>query len=123
MKAKRAPLLKYLSGVSLLLTSGLFAANLGDWSAPVNLGNTINAASNEQCRSSQRLVSVFTLHPIGPGASAAWIFGSRSAPASIAPGALRRTWDRTLIRPRMNNAPTFLPMVTRCFLPALARGA
>lgn len=47
MKTKRAPFLRYFSGLSLLLTAGLMAANLGDWSAPVNLGATINTTSGE----------------------------------------------------------------------------
>jgi len=48
MKTKRAALWKYFSGLFLLLTAGLMAANLSDWSAPVNLGATINTASGEQ---------------------------------------------------------------------------
>lgn len=37
-----------ISLASLFLAGTLVAQNFGDWSAPVNLGATINAASGEQ---------------------------------------------------------------------------
>lgn len=46
MKAKNAGLWKYFLGLSLLVAVGV-AQTLTDWSAPVNLGPTVNAASAE----------------------------------------------------------------------------
>jgi len=46
MQTKSVGLWKYFLGLSLLVTIGV-AQTLTDWSAPVNLGATINAASSE----------------------------------------------------------------------------
>ena len=48
MKTKKAGLWKYLLGLSLLVAVGLVAQNFADWSAPVNLGDTINTEFAEQ---------------------------------------------------------------------------
>jgi hypothetical protein len=48
MKTKNAALWKYLLCLSLLMAAGLWAENFSDWSAPVNLGATINTAAAEQ---------------------------------------------------------------------------
>ena len=46
MKTKNGYLWKYFLGVSLLVAVGV-AQTLTDWSAPVNLGPTVNAGSGE----------------------------------------------------------------------------
>ena len=46
MKTKNTYLWKYFLGLFLLVTIGV-AQTLTDWSAPVNLGPTVNAASAE----------------------------------------------------------------------------
>ena len=46
MKTKNGYLWKYFLGLFLLVTIGV-AQTLTDWSAPVNLGPTVNAASAE----------------------------------------------------------------------------
>ena len=47
MKTKNAGLWKYLLCLSLLVAIGLAAENFSEWSAPVNLGATVNSAFND----------------------------------------------------------------------------